>query len=112
MRRFRLRALLVTAALAACVLGWSASAAARPLIGEGDAIAAAVEPDTPVVVFEGQDGAAEEVSVREVQPAPVTDDSRAGSRPNGNASAAFIAAFVLAGVAAVLVAAASRVSSG
>ena len=111
MRRFRLRALLVTAALGACVLGWSASAEARPLVGAGDAIAAAVEPDTPVVVFE-QDGAVEEVSAREVQPAPVTDDSRAGSRPNGNASAAFIAAFVLAGVAAVLVAAASRVSSG
>ena len=101
----------MTAVLAACVLGWSASADARPLVGDGGAIAAALDPDTRVVVYDGRDGEAERSSIREVQPAPVSDSSRA-ERTNGNASAAFIAAFVLAGVAAVLVAAASRVSSG
>jgi hypothetical protein len=112
MRRLHLRALLLTAVLAACVLGWSASADARPWVDDGDAIVAAVDPDTPIVVLDGRNDAVEQSSIREVQPAPVSDSSRAGSRPNGNANAAFLAAFVLAGVAAVLVAAASRVSSG
>jgi hypothetical protein len=112
MRQLPLQALLLTAVLAACVLGWSAPADARALAGDGHAIAAAVDPDTPVVVFDGRDAEVEQSSIREVQPAPVSDSSRADSRPNGHANAAFLAAFVLAGVAAVLVAAASRVSSG
>jgi hypothetical protein len=112
MRRHPLRALLVTAVLVGCVLGWSASAEARGLAGDGKAIAAAVDPDTPLVVLESRDGEVAQTAVRELQPARASDDSRAGSRQNGNANAAFIAAFVLAGVAAVLIAAASRVSSG
>jgi len=56
--------------------------------------------------------ATEQSLTRYQGPARAADRSRTDVGPNGRASAAFMAAFLLAGVAAVLVAAASRVSSG
>jgi hypothetical protein len=107
MRRLPLRALLATAALAACALGWAASADASPAVrakAERLQVAALVESRPQAV--------ADQSATREADPVRTSDGSRADSRPNGNANAAFLAAFVLAGVTAVLVVAASRVSSG
>jgi hypothetical protein len=81
-----------------CALGFSASADASP------ARLTTVARE-PVV-------ATDQSSTREPGPARRADGSRADAGPNGRANAAFMAAFVLAGVAAVLVAASSRVSSG
>jgi hypothetical protein len=107
MRRLSLRALLATAALAACALGWAASASAGPAVlakPEHVRVAAPVEGDPSAV--------ADRSAASEAQPVRTDDVSRGDSRPNGSASAAFLAAFLLAGVTAVLVVAASRVSSG
>jgi hypothetical protein len=105
MRRLPLRALPATA-LAACALGFAASADASPT----QLTTVAREP---IVVIQNDAGAdVAQSSIRDVDTAPASDGSRADSHPNGRASAALMAAFVLAGVAAVLVAAASRVSSG
>ena len=105
MRRRPLRALLATAALAACALGWAASAHASPAVlakAERLRVAAPVESEA----------VADQSTGREADPVRTADGSRADSRPNGNANAAFLAAFVLAGVTLMLVVAASRVSSG
>jgi hypothetical protein len=89
---------LATAVLAACALGWAAPAFATNAKGQ------------PVVeLVQNDHGVADQGSSAPVR---TDDDSRADSRPNGSASAAFLAAFLLAGVTAVLVVAASRVSSG
>jgi hypothetical protein len=107
MRRLSLRALLATAALAACALGWAAAAHASPAVlaqAEHLRVAAPAESDPSTV--------ADRSAAPEAQPVRTDEDIRGDSRPNGSASAAFLAAFLLAGVTAVLVVAASRVSSG
>jgi hypothetical protein len=82
-------------------------------VENADAIMATVDLDAQRVVgFDVRDGEVDEGSIRYLDAAPTTDRSPADSRPNGSASAAFLAAFLLAGVTAVLVVAASRVSSG
>jgi hypothetical protein len=97
-----LRALLATAVLAASALAWAAPASASPV------------QDTnaePVVALDARAGV-DQSSARSLEPAPARDGSPTDPRRNGSASAAFLAAFVLAAVVAVLVVAASRVGSG
>jgi hypothetical protein len=113
------RALLATAVLAAWALGWAAWADASPAQltkaeREPDAITASVDPGKQrVVALDVRDGEVDQSSIRDVAPPSVTDRSRAGSGSDarGRASAAFLAAFLLAGAVVALVAAASRVRS-
>jgi hypothetical protein len=103
------RALLATAVLAACALGWAVRADASPAQltkAEGMALDQAVSPDS-------RDGGVDRSSIVDVAPKRASESSRAGasSTDSGRAGAALLAAFLLAGVVAVLVAAASRVRS-
>ncbi len=112
--------LLATAVLAACALGWTASADASTTqfthhrVEKAEALATSVELDRQrVVSVDDRGGEVDRSSIRSLDTprASESPQTRPAANGNGRASAAFLAAFLLAGAVVVLIAVASRVRS-
>ena len=115
MRRLPLtQVLLLTAVLAAWASG-AAAASADVRVQNTATITASVDHDRQrPISFDAREGAVDQSSIRSLDPVRASESTSSGdpdSHGKGRASAALAAAFLLAGVVALLIAAATRVRS-